>query len=145
MNTSEIYARLSNTLPVHVTVCASNHLPYPEKRHAVVVNFDDSGYSGTHWIGIACDADTAYILDSARITPLPTLIEYWLYKHFSKQIINKTTLQPFYTNVCGLHVIYFLEQYFVYKRTFRQILDTYSLSNLTANNVLVVNYVNHRI
>ena len=75
------------------------------KGGSVVVNLDNSGGDGTHWV--ACFNE--YYFDSYGVEP-PTDVLRWMKKNHKEVLYNSFQLQKLGTSSCGWFCIYVIKE-----------------------------------
>lgn len=88
-------------------VYSRNNLPDKIKNGAYVINLDERGKPGTHWVALYCEGDKAIYFDSFAVGHLPMeIIEFVGDKDIRENIFR---LQHYYSITCGYYCIAFID------------------------------------
>ena len=88
-------------------VFSRNNLPRVIEDGGYIVNLDDMGNSGTHWVAIYVNGDRATYFDSFGVEHVPVEILKFLK---NKDLhVNIFRVQPTKSVLCGYYCIQFLE------------------------------------
>ena len=108
----------------------------------LVINLDERGNSGTHWIAVAMYINDVYICDSlGALLPssdFPIKLVNFLYRvSFRRDLYITQQLQPLESIYCGLYCIYFIKT--LSTNNFTDFLSKFS-TNLQLNDLFVSLY-----
>ncbi len=108
----------------------------PQRPACLVVNTDESGKRGEHWVAIYyMENDTCEFFDSYGLDPL-----LYGFSLNNCTFMEGEPIQSIESDVCGQHCIYFL-----YNRsleyTFKSIVNSFSVSNTLWNDMFVKKFV----
>ena len=116
-------------------VFSRNNLPRTTRDGGYVVNLDDMGKSGTHWIAIFVDNGRAIYFDSFGVEHMPKEIKKFLR---NKDIhANIFRVQPADSVLCGYYCIKFLDFMFAGK-TLMDFTSLFSPTDFIANDKKVL-------
>ena len=88
-------------------VFSRNNLPRITQDGGYVVNLDDKGKSGTHWVAIFINDDRATYFDSFGVEHLPKeVVKFLRGKDLN---VNIFRLQPAQSVLCGYYCLKFLD------------------------------------
>lgn len=103
------------------------------KKHthkAVIVNTDEYGQKGSHWVAIFSpqNTNTIFYFDSYGLNPSYDFHIMALIKSFGKKRLfhSNVALQSLDSSVCGLYCIYFLYIMSLNKHTYIQFINMFS-------------------
>jgi len=94
-------------------VFSRNSLPTRSKDGGYVVNLDDLGKPGTHWVAIFIQKKNAVYFDSFGVEKLPKEIKRFL--HDKNLNLNLFRIQEFDSIMCGYFCLGFLDYMFAGK------------------------------
>ena len=116
-------------------VYSRNKLPKITQDGGYVVNLDDMGQSGTHWVAIFINDDRATYFDSFGVEHLPEEVKRFL---VNKDLhVNIFRVQPARSVLCGYYGIKFLDFMFDGK-SLMDFTNMFSPTNFEANDKLVL-------
>lgn len=89
----------------------NNALPFDkidrEKKQALIVNLEDIGEDGSHWVAIFADTKTISYFDSFG-APMSDNVKRFCYEYGLPVVTNTEQLQGFNKNSCGFHAMHFI-------------------------------------
>ena len=146
MDENEINQKLKNVRG-YLGTFAINELETLHISHYpsfIVVNLDERGNDGTHWIAIAMYQNDVYLCDSLGFLlpsdKFPQQMVNFLYRvTFSRHLHISSQLQPITATSCGLFAVYFT-YYMSTTNNFSDFICKFS-TNLELNNIIVNLYV----
>ena len=94
-------------------VFSRNSLPTKSKDGGYIVNLDDLGKPGTHWVAIFIQKKNAVYFDSFGVERLPEEIKRFL--HGKNLNLNLFRIQEFDSITCGYFCLGFLDYMFAGK------------------------------
>ena len=109
----------------------------------IIVNLDERGNDGTHWIAIAMYINDVFICDSLGAllpsTDFPSKLINFLYRvSFRRDLYITQQLQPLESTYCGLYCIFFIRT--LATNNFHDFLSKFS-TNLQLNDLIVSLYI----
>lgn len=107
MNTEQLLLLLSDDpviQPYFLGVFPADHIPRPRQPiYCFVINIDPSSLPGRHWVCVYGNK-TIEFFDSYGLSPrdyhLNLTVDFW----------NRTRVQDFDAESCGLHCVFYLQQ-----------------------------------
>lgn len=110
LNNAEIDELLKNIKYVAKTI-AKNELPKKIKNIEYrVINLDDSGGSGTHWVCYVNDSRNCFYFDSFGMAPPDIVVKYLNTAH-RELFYNSSQIQHHDSILCGYYCVDFIRQY----------------------------------
>lgn len=143
---SNIINSLLSNFPHFIGCFAQDHLQTLIIRSlpvSLIVNFDNSTVSGSHWVAIRIDRNVLDIFD-----PLGFNIDRWpKIPHFLLQFLHKFSqhrrvriskeIQPINSSLCGFYCIFFV--YFRLSHTFHACAEKFSRTDFSKNDKILYN------
>ena len=115
---------------------ARDNLPDTIKNGAYVINLDDLGDPGTHWVAFFCDDNHVTYFDSFGVEHIPEEVDKFL---SGKNItVNIFRLQHFYSIMCGYYCIAFIDHLFS-GGTLEGFTDKFSINDFERNDKIIYN------
>jgi len=123
-----------------VGVFAADRLPVKEFPGSYVVNTDETGQPGQHWVAFYTVDDTIECFDSFGKDPgvYNAHIKKWLDDTY--KVIQCETIQSDDTTVCGQHCLFFILLR-SYKLSYEDVMSAYT-ENTEFNDRLVCKFIN---
>ena len=88
-------------------VFSRNNLPRITEDGGYIINLDDKGRAGTHWVAVHINGDQAVYFNSFGIEHLPEeILKFVRNKHLRVNIFRAQSIKSF---LCGYYCIQFLE------------------------------------
>ena len=116
-------------------VFSRNNLPKTTRDGGYVVNLDDMGKAGTHWVAIFINDDRATYFDSFGVEHMPReVVRFLRNKDIQANIFR---VQPADSVLCGYYCIKFLDFMFDGK-TLTDFTNMFSPTNFKANDKKVL-------
>ena len=148
MNSAQIrnvlYEALGSSTMYETNMYACDQLNYIESNQfAVVVNSDDSKHEGMHWLAIYKDRNSSVEFFDSFSLPLEFYspsIRSFLNDFGTYATCNKRQIQSNFSVTCGHFCLYYLLNR-CRGQSMESILSEFSLTNLTANDVKVKQFV----
>ena len=144
MDENEINNRLKN-ISGYLGTFAVNELDSLFISHYpsfIIINLDERGNDGTHWIAVGMYLNSVYICDSlGALVPtnkFPNKLVNFLYRvGFRRDLYITQQLQSSISTSCGLYCIFFIKT--LSSKSFTDFLSKFS-TNLDLNDLIVALY-----
>jgi hypothetical protein len=93
------------------TFAKDNLPPKMLKSNSAIINFDNTGYPGTHWVAVFNDPNSEYVdyFDSFGLPP-PNEIENYLQTSSKPILYNTKQVQSLSSSECGKLCINFIKR-----------------------------------